>query len=57
MWDLKSKSVPVVFEVMSLIKKETQEEILKLPGAQSSNEICKTLVTSTTHILRRGLLI
>lgn len=40
-WYLKTKTIPFVVGALGLIKKETQQQISKISGAQSLQEIKK----------------
>lgn len=42
-WYLKTKTIPFVVGALGLIKKETQQQISKISGAQSLQEIKKNI--------------
>lgn len=56
-WHLKSRTVPVVVGALGLIKKGTQEQIKKIHGAPSHQDISEIVLSSTAHILQRALFI
>ena len=55
MWKLKTKTIPIVIGVLGMIKKGAQNFIDQVPGKASLQEMQKTVLTSTTHILPKVL--
>ena len=55
MWHLKPTLTPVVVEALGTVKKGTNKYLQQIPGKPSLTEIQKIVVTSTAHILRKGL--
>ena len=55
MWKLKTKIIPVVIEALGMIKKGIENFIDQIPGKPSLQEMQKTVLTSTAHILREVL--
>ena len=56
MWHLKTTVVPVIVGALGVVKKSLQEHIDKIPGQPLLQEIQKIVLTSTSHILRKTLL-
>ena len=52
MWEMKTKTRPVIVRALGMIKKGTQKYINEIPGNLSLAEIQKIVFNSTANILR-----
>lgn len=55
MWGMKTTTIPVVIGALGIIKKGTEEYIKKIPGNIKLQELQKTTLLGTAHILRKVL--
>ena len=55
MWELKTKTIPVVIGALGMIKRDTQNFIEQIPGKSTLQEMQKIVLTNTAHILRKWL--
>ena len=55
MWHMKTAIVPVIIGALGLIKKRMNDNVSKIPGRVSIEEIQKIVLLGTSHILRRAL--
>ena len=53
MWDLKTKTLPVVVGALGLIRKGTADIIDKIPGSPSLSEVQKIVLNSTAHVFEK----
>ena len=56
-WKLRTSTVPVIVGALGMIKKGCQKHLDAIPGEPQLQEIQKTVLTSTEHILRKDLFI
>ena len=52
MWQMKTKTIPVIFGALGIIKNGTQKHVHEIPGNMSLAKIQKIVLNSTAHILR-----
>ena len=55
MWQLKRSTIPIVVDVLGLVKEGAAKHLEKIPGKQNLAEIQKIVLTNTAHILRKAL--
>jgi len=55
MWGMKTTTVPVVIGALGIIKKGTEDLLKKFPGNIKLQELQKTTLLGTAHILRKVL--
>ncbi len=55
MWGMKTTTVPVVIGALGVIKKGTEQFINKIPGNIRLQELQKTTLLGTAHVLRKVL--
>ena len=55
MWHLRARTIPVVIGGLSLVKKETEDFLDKIPGNPSLREIQKIVLSGTAHVLRKAI--
>ena len=57
MWGMKTSTVPVVVGALGVIKKGIEKHLSKIPGNIRIDELQKTVLLGTAHILRKSLAI
>ena len=57
MWGMKTSTVPVVVGALGVIKKGIEKHLAKIPGNIRIEELQKTVLLGTAHILRKSLAI
>ena len=55
MFNMKTKTIPVIVGALGIIKKGTQKFVNEIPGNLFLDEIQKIMLNSTAHILRRTI--
>ena len=55
MWQMKTEIIPVVIGALGVIKKGSEKFIRQIPGNINLQEIQKTTLLGTAHILRKVL--
>ena len=55
MWSMKTKVIPVVIGALGLIRKGINRYIEQIPGNIRVEELQKTVLLGTAHLLRRTL--
>ena len=55
MWHLKTIVIPVVVGALGMIKKKTEDHIMRIPGNPCRQELQKLLLNGKAHLLRRVL--
>ena len=55
MWNVKTRTIPMIIGALGVIKKGTKEHLENIPGKIPLCELQKIVLNSTAHILRRAL--
>jgi len=56
MWNVKTKMIPVIIEATGTISKSFRKYVSNIPGKHEVNELQKTAILGTAHILRKVLM-
>jgi len=56
MWNVKTKVIPVIIEATGTISKLFRKYVSNIPGKHKVNELQKTAILGTAHILRKLLM-
>jgi hypothetical protein len=56
MWNVKTRVIPVIFGVTGNISKPFRKYVSTIPGKLEVQELQKTAILGTAHILRKVLL-
>ena len=55
MWKIETEMIPVVIDTLGVIKKGPEKYIERIPGTSNINELQKSTLLGTAHILRKVL--
>ena len=56
MWNVKTKVIPVIIGATGTISKSFRKYVSNIPGKHEVNELQKTAILGTAHILRKVLM-
>jgi len=55
MWNVKTKVIPIIIEATGDISKPFRKYVSNIPGKLKVNELQKTAILGTAHIIRKVL--
>jgi len=56
MWNVNTKVIPVIIGAIGTISKSFRKYVSNIPGKHEVNELQKTVILGTAHILRKVLM-
>jgi hypothetical protein len=56
MWNVKTKAIPVIIGATGTVSKLFRKYVSNIPGNHEVNELQKTAILGTAHILRKLLM-